>query len=221
MSLESSDPSAPNTHDNMTSLPPPPTHKGQVQLGRLRSATNQDGFDTPLCAPAVGFSCLGGAGCDVCCAAVFCPCYLFGANVKMLRSGSHHSACADAFACRRSEACFKFLIPYSCIGMGMVASGIAAPIAFCPLAMYTASYRHLIRKEFGITSRYVLLSRKILLAFYRVVRLPLGSHFNTAREGFLIIPIRRTHAKHPPDCLPHRRLTCISKSQRPMRPRVQ
>ena len=34
-------------------------------------------FDTPLCCP-------GEAGCDVCMAAVFCPCCVVGANAKMM-----------------------------------------------------------------------------------------------------------------------------------------
>ena len=53
-----------------SSAPAPPVDKnGKVQLGRLRSATDQDGFDTPLCKPALGPTCVGGGGCDLCCAA--------------------------------------------------------------------------------------------------------------------------------------------------------
>lgn len=135
------------------SAPAPPMDKnGKVQLGRLRSATNQDGFDTPLCKPCLGPTCVGGGGCDVCCSAVFCPCFLLGSNVKMLHSGAYHSPCADVRACRRSEACMKFLVPYMCLFAAGWSVCPVGPLAFCPAAMYTASYRHKIRKEFGITS---------------------------------------------------------------------
>lgn len=135
------------------SAPAPPMDKnGKVQLGRLRSATNQDGFDTPLCKPCLGPTCVGGGGCDVCCAAAFCPCFLLGSNVKMLHSGAYHSPCADVRACRRSEACMKFLVPYMCLFAAGWSVCPVGPLAFCPAAMYTASYRHKIRKEFGITS---------------------------------------------------------------------
>ena len=135
------------------SVPPPPTDKnGKVLLGRLRSATNQDGFDTPLCKPCLGPTCVGGGGCDLCFATAFCPCFVLGSNVKMLHSGAYHSPCADVLACRRSEACVKFLVPYMCIFAAGWTFCPVGPLAWCPVAAYTASYRHKIRKEFGITS---------------------------------------------------------------------
>ena len=88
----------------------------------------------------------------MCCSAVFCPCFLLGSNVKMLHSGAYHSPCADVRACRRSEACVKFLVPYMCLFAAGWSVCPVGPLAFCPAAMYTASYRHKIRKEFGITS---------------------------------------------------------------------
>ena len=45
--------------------------------------------------------------------------------------------------------------------------------------------------------RYVFLSLKILLALYRLRRVPLGSRFNTSREEFLIIPIYCTVSQLP------------------------
>jgi Cys-rich protein (TIGR01571 family) len=125
---------------------------GKVLLGKLRSVSTQDGFDTALCTSALGLACLGGGGCDVCCTAIFCPCFLFGSNVKILRSGSYQSPCVDVTGCKRSAPCVKFLVPYTCIAMAGYTFLPIGPLAFCPLAMYTASYRHLIRKEFGITS---------------------------------------------------------------------
>ena len=52
---------------------------------------------------------------------------------------------------------------------------------------------------------------KILLAFscsFVNLRFEI---FNTSREEFLIIPIRRLHPLHPPDCCPFKRLTSTSK----------
>jgi hypothetical protein len=119
---------------------------GKVLLGKLRSVSTQDGFDTALCTSALGLACLGGGGCDVCCTAIFCPCFLFGSNVKILRSGSYQSPCVDVTGCKRSAPCVKFLVPYTCIAMAGYTFLPIGPLAFCPLAMYTASYRHLIRK---------------------------------------------------------------------------
>jgi len=44
-----------------------------------------------------------------------------------------------------------------------------------------------------------------------VRRVPLGSRFNTAREGFFAISIRSTRPSHPLTVFPFKRLTCISK----------
>ena len=88
----------------------------------------------------------------MCFASVFCPCYVLGSNVKMLHSGAYHAPCADLSSCRRSEACVKFLVPYMCMFAGAFMFLPVGPLAFCPVALYTASYRHKIRKEFGITS---------------------------------------------------------------------
>ena len=88
----------------------------------------------------------------MCCAAAFAPCFVLGSNVKMLHSGAYHSPCADVRACRRSEACVKFLVPYMCLFAAGWSVCPVGPLAFCPAALYTASYRHRIRKEFGITS---------------------------------------------------------------------
>ena len=119
---------------------------GKVLLGKLRSVSTQDGFDTALCTSALGLACLGGGGCDVCCTAIFCPCFLFGSNVKILRSGSYQSPCVDVTGCKRSAPCVNFLVPYTCIAMAGYTFLPIGPLAFCPLAMFTASYRHLIRK---------------------------------------------------------------------------
>ena len=54
--------------------------------------------------------------------------------------------------------------------------------------------------KYGVWTRYVFLlflSRKILLALYCMRRVPLGSRFPLSCEGFLAIPIRRTHPIYP------------------------
>ena len=81
-----------------------------------------------------------------------CPCFVLGSNVKMLHSGAYHSPCADVRACRRSEACVKFLVPYTCASSPRGGRSARWGPRVCPAALYTASYRHRIRKEFGITS---------------------------------------------------------------------
>ena len=43
-------------------------------------------------------------------------------------------------------------MPYMCIFAAGWPFCPVGPLAWCPVAMYTASYRHKIRKEFGITS---------------------------------------------------------------------
>ena len=81
-----------------------------------------------------------------------CPCFVLGSNVKMLHPGVPLAVRADVRACRRSEACVKFLVPYMCLFAAGWSVCPVGPLAFCPAALYTASYRHRIRKEFGITS---------------------------------------------------------------------
>ena len=58
---------------------------------------------------------------------------------------------------------------------------------------------------------YDFFSRKILLALYCVRRVPLWRFLVRSCEGFLIIPIRRTHAIHLETVCPYKRLTSISK----------
>ena len=115
--------------------------------GNLRADTTREGFDTPLCANA----CFCG-GCDLCFAAMCCPCFLVGANAKMLHSGAYHSPCGDLWQCKRSEECMQFVFPYACIAFWGYWFAPCGPFSFVPGALYTSSFRHKTRKQFGITS---------------------------------------------------------------------
>ena len=81
-----------------------------------------------------------------------CPCFLVGANAKMLHSGAYHDPCVDIRGCKRSEPCMKFVFPYACIAFWGYWFAPCGPFSFVPGAMFTASYRHKTRKQFGITS---------------------------------------------------------------------
>ena len=89
--------------------------------GNLRRTRREKDLDTPLCANA----CFCG-GCDLCFAAMCCPCFLVGANAKMLHSGAYHSPCGDLWQCKRSEECMQFVFPYACIASGGTGSPPAA-----------------------------------------------------------------------------------------------
>ena len=63
------------------------------------------------------------------------------------------------------------------------------------------------------TGKFIsFLSRKILLALYCVVCVPLGSRFTMSCEKFLIIPIRRTRCVYPLTVCPYKKLTYFQKS---------
>ena len=119
-----------------------------VELGNLRAETSKSDFDTTLCAPVFGCQ----APCGLTCAAMCCPCYVIGANAKMLHSGAYHDPCVDIRGCKRSEPCMKFVFPYACIAFWGYWFAPCGPFSFVPGAMFTASYRHKTRKQFGITS---------------------------------------------------------------------
>ena len=80
------------------------------------------------------------------------PLLVIGANAKMLHSGAYHDPCVDIRGCKRSEPCMKFVFPYACIAFWGYWFAPCGPFSFVPGAMFTASYRHKTRKQFGITS---------------------------------------------------------------------
>ena len=169
--------------------------------GNLRADTTREGFDTPLCANA----CFCG-GCDLCFAAMCCPCFLVGANAKMLHSGAYHSPCGDLWQCKRSEECMQFVFPYACIAFWGYWFAPCGPFSFVPGALYTSSFRHKTRKQFGITSSGQCIPGYSNDVFVHLFCFPfaLCQEHVELKKNTPFVPLRRLYATAPAKQRRHR-----------------
>ena len=116
-------------------------------LGNLRADTTKDAFDTTLCANA----CFCG-GCDLCFAAMFCPCFLVGANAKMLTTGYVTGPCCEDGGFGSNPCVLSgCLACLQCVAQTFISSALGSGASwFQLLPFYSCHWRKAVREKLDI-----------------------------------------------------------------------